>query len=80
MRAYLVNSHYLFTDYEELASHVHDVVHYTTSEEKGSHLFSIIKGEVYWERLIFISEHGEEIPLQYEQEEDFYYSEKLEIG
>lgn len=78
--AYLVNDYYVFTSYKELSSHIHDVVHYTMSELEENHLFTIIKGEVYWDQLIFVSECGEEIPIKYESEEDIYYSTRAETG
>ncbi|REB08737.1 hypothetical protein DVB69_06315 [Sporosarcina sp. BI001-red] len=74
IKAYLVNDYYVFTSYNELSTHIYDVVHYTTLEQKGSHLFSVIKGEVFWDQSIFVSDHGKEFPIKYEREYDLYYS------
>lgn len=79
MEAYLVNDYHVFINYEELSSHVHDVVNHTAFDQKGNYLFSIIKGKVHCGELIFITQYGEEIPLQYEQEDDYYYSTKIGV-
>lgn len=74
IEAYLVNNYYIFTNYNDLSSHIHDVVHFTNSVlPTRSNSFSIIKGEFYLDRKIFVSDHGVETPVICEQEEDLYY-------
>lgn len=57
-----------------MSSHIRDVVHFTKSVlPTNGNTFMIIKGKIYWDRKIFVSDQGVEIPVIYEQEEDFYY-------
>ena len=80
MTAYLVNEYYIFTNYKELSSHVHDIIHHTVPSEKEDYLFFIIKGTLDLKRLLFISEHGEQIPIYYEAAEDICYCAKTEVS
>ncbi len=86
MRAYLLNNYYLFTDYNDLSSHIYDVVHFAKPRPPNAtcgHAFSVMMGEVRWDQMVFINDEGERIPIKYEKEYDFYFSEKedqREIG
>lgn len=74
MRAYLLDDYYLFTDYRDLASHIYDVVHSARPNiETGSHSFTVMTGEVYWDQLLFVNDQGDKMHLKYEQEYHFYY-------
>lgn len=75
MNAYLVNNHYIFTDYSDLASLLHDIIHYTNHPSNHpAHTFSIMKGSLHTEQMVFINECGHAIPLLYESEDDLYYA------
>ena len=75
IKAYMVNNYYIFTNYHDLSSHIHDVIHFArpTSDSDG-HNFSIITGQINQDKMVFVNDNGEMIPLKYEQEEDFYYT------
>ncbi|WP_186673036.1 hypothetical protein [Sporosarcina sp. BP05] len=75
IKAYMVNNYYIFTNYNDLVSHIHDVVHFTTSDfQDNSRSFSIITGKIHRDKMMFVNDNGEIIPLAYEQEDDFHYS------
>lgn len=80
INAYLLDNYYVFTNYDDLASHIHDVVHFSKSKfQNSSHVFSVITGKVQWSMMVFINDQGESIPIKYEQEYDFYYSVLHEV-
>lgn len=75
MNAYLVNDYYIFTDYQDLASLLHDIMHYTDHVSHNAvYTFSIMKGSLHTEQMVFINELGQTIPLSYEQEDDLYFA------
>ena len=75
MKAYMVNEHYIFTDYEDLSSLIYDVIHHSRlSDQHTCHSFSIITGSVQWEKMTFIEDNGEKVPLRYEPDHNLYYS------
>ena len=75
IKAYMLNNYYIFTNYNDLSSHIHDVIHFARPKfENNSHTFSIITGKIHRDKMVFVNDNGEIIPLEYEQEDDFYYS------
>ncbi|MFJ5768890.1 hypothetical protein [Psychrobacillus sp. NPDC093180] len=75
IEAYMVNNYYIFTNFNDLSSHIHDVVHFARPMfQNNSHPFSIITGKIHRDQMMFVNDNGETIPLVYEQEDDFYYS------
>ncbi|KMY54094.1 hypothetical protein AC623_09105 [Bacillus sp. FJAT-27231] len=75
MKAYMVNDYHLFTNYKEVSTLIHDVVHYTELDSRETvYSFSIKTGTVNWEKNLFITDSGDEVPLKYEEDYDMYYS------
>ena len=65
----------VFTDYHELTSHIHDVIHFARPMfENSSHSFSVATGEIDVDKMLFVNDCGENIPLKYEAEYELYYS------
>ncbi|MBO0602531.1 hypothetical protein I2483_12765 [Sporosarcina sp. E16_3] len=75
IKAYMVNDYYIFTDYNELSSHIHDVIHFTRPTfQDNRRSFSIITGKIHQDEMVFVNDNGDIIPLAFEQEDDLYYS------
>lgn len=75
MKAYILDNYYIFTNYVDLLSHIHDVLHSTcTKSSRGNYTFTISVGEVFWDQMLFVNEEGVCIPITYEQEDELYYS------
>ncbi len=75
IKAYMLNNYYIFTNYNDLSSHIHDVVHFARPKfQDNSRSFSIITGNIHRDKMVFVNDNGEIIPLAYEQEDDLYYS------
>lgn len=75
INAYMLNNHYVFTDFNDLSSLIYDVLHHSIPVSQNvDHNFSIITGHVYWESMVFVNSGGKRIPLEYESEYDLYYS------
>ncbi len=74
MHAYMVNDYYVLTSYEDLASLIHDIIHYSLlPTDQDHHSFSIRTGHVDTRSLRFHSDNEDSIPLRYENEDDVYY-------
>lgn len=75
IKAYMMDNYYTFTNYNDLSSHIHDVVHFSRPMvPDNSHSFSIITGKIHRDKMVFENDNGEIIPLVYEEEDDLYYS------
>ena len=75
IKAYMMNNYYIFTNYNDLSSHIHDVIHFASPViENNSHSFSIITGKIHQDEMVFVNDNGEIIPLEYEDEDELYYS------
>ena len=71
----MVDNYFIFTNYNDLSSHIHDVIHFARStSDNNSHNFSIITGRIHRNQMMFVNDNGEMTPLTYVQEDDFYYS------
>lgn len=70
VEAYMLNNYYIFTNYNELSSHIYDILHHSLNNFS----FSVERGQVNWDKMIFVNEDGKSIPLMYESEDDFYFS------
>ncbi|MCZ2257311.1 hypothetical protein [Sporosarcina sp. G11-34] len=74
IEAYMMNNYYIFTNYNDLSSYIHDVVHFAKPMlQDNNHSFSIISGKLHRDKMVFVNDNGEIIPLTYEQEDDLYY-------
>ena len=69
-----MDNYYIFTNYKDLSSHIHDVVHFARPKlGDNSHSFSVMTGEVYWDKMVFVNDNGDNMPLKHEQEYNLYY-------
>ncbi|MDW0116271.1 hypothetical protein QTL97_04950 [Sporosarcina thermotolerans] len=69
-----MNDYYVFTNYHDLSTHIHDIIHFTMPmSQDRTHFLSIITGRIDHDKMVFVNDNGEIIPLTYEHE-DLYYS------
>jgi len=74
IKAYMVDNYFVFTNYNDLSSHIHDVIHFARpTSENNSHTLSIITGRINLNKMMFVNDNGESIPLNHEPEDDYYY-------
>ena len=74
IKAYMVDNYFIFTNYNDLSSHIHDVIHFARPmSDNNSHTISIITGRIHRNQMMFVNDNGEMIPLKYEKEDDYYY-------
>ncbi|MFD1927810.1 hypothetical protein ACFSFY_07010 [Sporosarcina siberiensis] len=75
MKAYLVNKHYIFTEYNDLSDLIHDIIHYTDLKmQQESHSFTICTGKIQLNRMVFIADNGQCTRLLHDSEDNLYYS------
>ncbi|MEK5067044.1 hypothetical protein [Sporosarcina sp. FSL K6-1508] len=75
IKAYMLNKHHIFLDYKELSSIIYDILHFShVHVQNDCHTFSINIGHIHYEKMMFIDDNGEKIPLRYEPDYDLYFS------